>query len=267
MTTFDAGGPAGTFCWIDLNAPDMQAAVAWYGELFGWRFELAGADGGPPYGMFLLDGDIVAGVGQMSDEMKRAGVPPVWNNYVAVQDCGEIEKRVVELGGKVVVPTMKVSDAGTLAFFTDPGGASFAVWQAGEHCGGERFNDPGCLSWNELATRDITGAKAFYGGLFGWSFDDTQPVPGVNYTVIKIGARDNGGFIAMNEQWGDMPPHWMAYIAVSDVDAAAVKVDATGGKVHVPPTDIAVGRFSVVADPQGGIFTMIELSQARRAEG
>lgn len=249
----------GVFCWVDYMARDMPAAERWYSELFGWEVVRGDTGGGPPYAMFVKHGKLVAGLGQMSDEMKASDVPPTWNDYACVEDAAATVTKAVELGGTVVVPAMKVMEAGWLAFLTDPAGAHFAVWQPLEHHGAQLVNEHGALSWNELATPDVAQAKAFYGPLLGWRFVD-QPMGGFDYTVIKVGERDNGGFMPMTgPEWAGVPPHWMTYFAVDDVDAIAEKVKATGGKICVPPQDIPPGRFSVLEDPQGAVFTAITL--------
>jgi predicted enzyme related to lactoylglutathione lyase len=247
----------GQFCWIDLVAHDKKAAMGWYAEIFGWEPRDLDTRGGPPYAMFHLRGKVVAGVGQMSDEMKAAGVPPMWNSYVSVDDAAAIEARARDLGAKVVVPAMSVLEAGRLAFFEDPTGASFAVWQAGEHQGASLLGEPGALCWSELATRDVPAAEAFYAGLFGWEYVKA-PTDGVSYLTIRSGGRDAGGIIGMDTQWEGIPPHWAVYFGAADVNATVERIQAAGGKVHVPPTDIQVGVFSVVSDPQGGTFSVIQ---------
>jgi hypothetical protein len=58
----------------------------------------------------------------------------------------------------------------------------------------------------------------------------------------------------------DVPSHWMVYIAVEDCDAAAARVESLGGAVMVPPNDIPPGRMAVCNDPQGAVFSIIELN-------
>ena len=94
--------PPGLFSWVDLIAHDLEAATRWYGELFGWTQTNAGKGGGPPYVMFEKDGQVVAGAGQMSEEMKAAGVPPIWNDYVTVEDCAATQARAVTDGCRSV---------------------------------------------------------------------------------------------------------------------------------------------------------------------
>ena len=259
----------GEFCWIDLTAHDMASARDWYGQLFGWSYhDMPTSGGGPPYTFCMKDGAVAAGMGEMNEPMKAQGIPPMWNSYVASVDCAATEAGVKRLGGTVTVPTMEVPGHGKLAFFLDPEGASFAAWQdLSTDSPGILVQDHGSLSWNELMTRDPSKAREFYGALFGWDFAD-MPMDGVDYTVIKHKGgdrkeQDGGGFMPMTDRKFDgIPAHWMVYFAVDDCDATTAKVQGSGGSLMVPPTDIPVGKFSVVADPQGAGFSLITLKDA-----
>lgn len=118
----------------------------------------------------------------------------------------------------------------------------------------------GVFSWNELLTRDVEAAKAFYGGLLGWTLED-RPMPemGMTYTLATVGGAPVGGIMAIPPEAGpDMPSAWGSYVSVDDVDAAAKKAVELGGKVYKEPTDIpGVGRFCVIADPQGAVLGLI----------
>ena len=250
----------GEFCWIDLAAHDLSAAADWYGGLFGWTCAMQETPGAPPYG-FLMAGDaVVGGIGQMADEMKAQGIPPMWNSYVCTADCAATEARVKELGGTVTVPTMDVPGHGKLAFFLDPEGASFAAWQSTNDDGaGILTGEPVGLCWNELMTRDVGKARGFYAALFGWSYADV-PMDDITYTLVKNADKDAGGIWPMSgAQWEEVPAHWMVYFAVADCAATAAKAEETGGQVLVPPTEIAVGMFAVIKDPQGGAFSLMTL--------
>ncbi len=119
----------------------------------------------------------------------------------------------------------------------------------------------GVFSWNELMTRDVAGAKAFYGGLLGWTLED-KPMPemGMTYTLAKVGDTPVGGIMAMPPDVGpDMPSMWGSYVNVDDVDATAQKAVELGGTVYKEPTDIpGVGRFCVIGDPQGAVLALIK---------
>ena len=121
----------------------------------------------------------------------------------------------------------------------------------------------GTFCWNELSTNDLEAAKKFYTELLGWSLQ-TSDAAGMAYTEIEAGGRRIGGMYQQTPECGPaMPPHWMAYVAVDDVDALAARVESLGGQVRVPPMDIPnVGRFAVIADPAGAAFSIIKLSGA-----
>lgn len=253
----------GEFCWVDLAAHDLGAALAWYGELFGWSHQMVPTPGGgPPYAFVMQGEHAIAGAAQMSDEMQAQGIPPMWNSYVATDDCEAFEAKVKELGGTVTVPTMEVPGFGKLAFFLDPGGASFAAWETTSSAGpGMLVNEPCGLTWNELMTRDSDQAKSFYGALTGWTYEKV-PMGDVEYDLLKRDGQDAGGMMKMTApEMAEVPPHWMLYFSVADCDEIASKVTATGGKVVVPPMDIPVGRFALLGDPQGAMFSVITLSE------
>ncbi|MEQ9322613.1 MAG: VOC family protein [Polyangiaceae bacterium] len=259
MTTIETYTP-GQFCWVDLNAKDFDAMAKWYAELWGWTLETDPTPMGR-YGIFSKDGQPVAGMGEMSDEMKAGGMPSVWNSYVCVEDCRATVAKAKELGGEILFDTHETpNESGTLAFLKDPEGAVFALWQPGNHIGARRVNEPGSFSWNELAVRDIAKAKAFYGELFGWQATDMESGP-AKVTMFENAGRPNGHALQMTEEWEGMPPHWSVYFAVADTDATVKQIEALGGKVHVPPFDIPQGRIAVVANPDGATNYLIKLAQ------
>ena len=157
----------------------------------------------------------------------------------------------------MTVPTMDVMGYGKLAFFLDPGGASFAAWQNVGDSDGVLVGEPNAFCWGELMTRDLAGARAFYGELFGWEYAD-MPMGDFDYTIVKHADTDAAGMMPMDQpQFDGVPPHWMVYFEVADCAAVADRASASGGTVMVPPTDIPVGTFSVLRDPQGGAFSII----------
>ncbi|HEX8246779.1 MAG TPA: VOC family protein [Pyrinomonadaceae bacterium] len=121
----------------------------------------------------------------------------------------------------------------------------------------------GEVCWTEIATNNLEACKGFYSELFGWKIEQSNAFSSDEMQYLEIGTDEGcktGGMYQMGKEYGDAPPHWMSYVAVDDVDAAASKVWELGGKVCVPPTDIPnVGRFCVVNDPTGATFSMITL--------
>ena len=117
----------------------------------------------------------------------------------------------------------------------------------------------GAFCWNELGSTDAEAAKKFYTELFGWKLKESQAA-GMAYSEIVVGGREVGGIYQMMPEQGNMPSHWMPYVAVDDIDASARRVGELGGKVCVPPTDIPnVGRFCVINDPTGTTISLIKL--------
>lgn len=118
----------------------------------------------------------------------------------------------------------------------------------------------GTFCWNELATKDLGAAKRFYTELLGWKLHESTAA-GMAYNEIVVGDRHIGGMYQMTEEDGSGPSHWMAYVAVDDVDGKARQAAELGGKVCVPPMDIPnVGRFCVITDPTGATLSLVKLS-------
>jgi predicted enzyme related to lactoylglutathione lyase len=244
----------GTPSWVDLSTPDPDAAKRFYGELFGWDAEDAGPveeTGG--YGMFRLRGKLVAGVGPLMDPNQ----PAVWSTYISTDDADATVARAKDAGGQAIVEPMQVMDAGRMAVIAHPAGGIVGIWEPARHKGAELVNEPGSLAWNQLHTRDQDGATSFYNAVFGWSKGDFGGAP-----VFNLGDRGVAGMMDMPPGTPDeVPAYWMTIFATDDADATAAKAGELGGQVPVPPGDIeGVGRFAVLADPQGVYFGVIALS-------
>lgn len=116
--------------------------------------------------------------------------------------------------------------------------------------------------WFDLMTTDTEAAKAFYTEVIGWKTQQWADAnPQMPYTMFAVGDAPLGGVMALPEDARKMgaPPHWIAYTVVADVDASAKLAEKLGGKIYAPPTDIpGVGRFSVLADPQGATFAIFK---------
>ncbi|QDT63998.1 VOC family protein [Calycomorphotria hydatis] len=250
----------GVFCWVDLMAKNAEEAQNFYTELMGWDAITQDTEGGPLYVIYQKDGKQLCGMGEMMPEMLASGMPAVWNSYVCVDDAGAVAAKATELGGTVVMPVMDVMTAGRMAGLQDPQGAYFFIWQPNEHIGAELVNESYTWGWNELMTKDADGSRQFYGDLFGWTFDEGAEN---GYQVIKhpeAGGGMNGGLLPMTPEMGDHPPCWCVYFSVDNLSATLEKLKSLGGTVAVPPMKVDVGEFSVVADPQGGHFNLIQLS-------
>jgi uncharacterized protein len=265
---------AGVPCAVDTSQPDPEAAIGFYGGLFGWEFE----DVMPPeserrYFVARLRGLDVAAVGSTAEGGPQT---PMWNTYFWVDSADETASKVRDAGGGVLSEPVDVPpDAGRTAVFTDPEGAVFRVWQAKENKGAQLVNEPGSLNLNGLNTRDVEGAKAFYGSVFGWRTIDVNGFE--MWTLPGFGdflERDNpdlrkqmadadapegfedvvGSVNPIADDQPDTPAHWSVTFAVADADATAAKAAKLGGKVIVAPFDAPWVRMTVIGDPQGATF-------------
>lgn len=253
--------PHGTFSWMDIALPDPDRGKAFYSAMFGWEWTDVPAPHNMTWTIFNQDGKSVAGLWAEQPGMRPEGVPPYWNSYIATTDLDATAERAKGLGATILLPPMDLMEAGRMAMAQDPGGATFFLWQAGQHGGSEVMHSPGAMTWNEFYTRDLEATQSFYSGLFGWEWM-TMPMPQDGaYHVAHLGGANVGGTLVIDENWGDVPSHWMVYIQVEDADDAAAKVTSLGGDICVPVTKIPVGRFAVVNDDQKGTFTIFEPSE------
>ncbi|WP_329285017.1 VOC family protein [Streptomyces sp. NBC_00691] len=257
-TDFVPGSP----CWLDLGAPDVPAAAAFYGGVLGWDYESMGEGEDMEGGMFRSDGKIVAGLGKLTEKGARSA----WMIYYSVADADATTRAVEEAGGTVRVAPTDLDEWGRMAQYSDPLGGEFAVWQPGSHKGVEQVDTPGSLSWVELYTSDAEAAKRFYGSVFGWQYS-AMPMPGgeVTYTIITPAGlpeeRMHGGLMQVSE--ADLAlahgrPYWHPVFAVADCDAAVGRVTASGGNVQMGPDDAeGVGRLAVCLDPSKADFVVL----------
>jgi len=243
---------------VDLATTDPAGAKAFYGELFGWEAEDMPAGEAGIYTMLSLGGDEVCALYELDAERREQGIPPHWFSYVSVEDADATASRARELGGMVYGEAFDVLDAGRMAIIQDPTGGVLAAWQPRAHIGARRVNDPGCLTWNELQTRDPETTATFYSGLFDWTTEPIEEDGELAYVTLKNVGSSNGGMLPMSEQHGDAPSYWLAYFTVPSCDGAVARVLELGGEVLVRPLDIGAGRISVVRDPQGAVFALFE---------
>jgi uncharacterized protein len=244
----------GSFCWPELATTDAGGAKKFYTTLFDWSFEDSPAGPDMIYTMLKKKGKSVGALYKLGAEQK--GIPPHWNVYVAVASADATAKKAKELGGKVLMEPFDVMEFGRMAVIQDQQGATICIWEARKHIGAEVINEPDSLCWAELDTTDTNSAQKFYTGLFGWGAKVSE-----EYTEWQRGGTSIGGLMKIPKEWGPVPPNWLVYFMVSDVDATTKKAGSLGGQAIVPPTDIPkTGRFSVIRDPQGAVFASFKPS-------
>ncbi|MFG3346160.1 VOC family protein [Streptomyces sp. NPDC048018] len=261
-TDFVPGSP----CWLDLGAPDVPAAAAFYGGVFGWEYEPMGEGEAADGGMFRKDGQVVAGLGRLTEEGARSA----WMIYYSVPDADATTRAVERAGGTVRVAPRDYGEVGRTAQYSDPLGGQFAVWQPGTVKGAERVDEPGSLFWTELYTPDAAAAKRFYGDVLGWWFSDMElPGGGGTYSLVTPAGqpeeRMHGGLMEMpaeNLALAQGRPYWHPVFHVEDCDAAVARATAHGGSVQMGPEDAeGVGRLAVCLDPSNADFVVLTPSR------
>jgi uncharacterized protein len=273
--------PGGVPCWVETLQPDPQAALDFYGPLFGWEFAGPGPMPGDPPGQYFVaqvGGRDVAGIGSLPEPSGGPATAPAWITHVRVDSADEAAERAREGGGRVLAGPLDVPPAGRLAVAEDPAGAQFCVWEAHNREGAQVINESRAWSMSMLHTSDPAQAATFYGAMFGWQAEafgrpeaqlslwrlpgyvggePQQPVP---RDVVAVMAGDGGNGSRGAGSPGDGSPHWSIDFWVDDADLTAAHAEELGGGVVVAPHDTPGFRSAVIADPQGAIFSINALA-------
>ncbi|MCW1969874.1 MAG: VOC family protein [Anaerolineae bacterium] len=253
MTTHTQKKTPGTPTWADLMTTDPDAAREFYGKLFGWTYFMSGPEFGY-YSNAALGNNVVAGLGPIPPDTT---MPAAWTVYLASDNVDADSAKVSELGGQVVTPPMTIGEFGRMVICVDPTGAVFGMWESNQHIGAVITDEHGTMTWHEVNSREAAKAKDFYCALHGQT---SQLMPTMEYYMLNLGSKTVAGVLQMDAQWEGIPPHWMVYFAVNNTDATIEQTVALGGKMLVPAFDTPFGRVSVLADPQGASFSVIQLS-------
>lgn len=259
MSAHTASHTPGMFTWIELATSDQAGAKSFYTSLFGWTADDSPMAPGGFYTMFRLNGKDVGGGYTLMPDQVAMHVPPNWLVYVAVESADAAIEKTKQLGGTVLAGPIDVMDLGRMAVLSDPTGAVFAVWQTKKYSGIDIIGADGTFSWADLNTSDPKRAGEFYSALFGWHLDKGENDPEGGYLHIKCGEHFIGGIPPAQALQPGVPPHWLIYFHASDCDALSNKAKSLGANVRFGPVTMEnVGRFAIVADPQGAYFSLFQ---------
>ncbi len=243
----------GTPSWFELSTNDENGALEFYSAIFGWVDDPQPIGENWLYHMQKLNGLEAAAIYQQQAEERNLGVPSHWNTYFTVTNADDAVAKVQQAGGTVLFGPMDVFTAGRMAMLQDRQGAAFAVWQPQDHIGCRVKGEPGAIMWNELVTTDQKDATDFYTRLLGLGSGSMEGP--MEYTLLKASGDDVAGVMQITEDMGPVPPNWMVYFGVANVDDTTSQAESLGAIVLVPGTDIpGIGRFATIQDPQGAVF-------------
>ncbi len=260
MTTHTEPWPAGTPCWVDLMASDLGRTQAFYRDVLGWTYSESQSEYGG-YCNALLGGRAVAGLSPTMEGME--GSPHVWSVYLATDDISAHAAKAADAGATQVYEPMQVGSYGSMGMWNDPTGATFGMWQAEEHTGFRRVDEPGTVAWCDLMTGDPDSARGFYASVFGYEYqdigDDSMP-----YAMFSVpgGERPAGGIGGPDPSTDGAQQGWGVAFQVEDVDAAAERVRRAGGSITAEPSDFEYGRMAVATGPDGETFVVMTPSES-----
>ncbi len=243
---------SGRFYWHELAARDVEAQKGFYGELFGWS--MRSSDMGPMgiYTVASAGGTEIAGITKARDGKTS------WLAYCTVKSVDDAVARAKAAGAKVETPPMDIPEIGRFAVLVDRQGARIAPFRPVAESAESK--DPpglGTFCWNELVTQDPASAVAIYRDTFEWTTEDKDMGPMGTYTILKRGDVQAAGI--MKAMMPKAPSQWLGYVVVSDVDAAFAKAQRLKGTALLPPAEIpGIGRFAVVADPEGASVALFK---------
>ncbi|KXP09478.1 glyoxalase [Tsukamurella pulmonis] len=265
MTAYHAqpGAPV----WIDLMTSDVEAAVQFYGAVFGWEADPAGPDFGG-YRNFRVNGNLVAGL--MAPEDGGEGPGDVWSTYLRTDDAEATLAAAVDAGASIIVPASDVGDLGRFGFFVDPVGAAIGVWQPGTHPGFVERGVPGTPYWFDCMSRSYDASGAFYRTVFDWTLHEIGsggkegsfgPDRYSQVLVGPEGAQDGVAGIMdaaplfESGVFGEATPSfWQVYLTVEDTAAAERRIVDAGGEILRAAEVTPWATMGSAKDPGGAVF-------------
>jgi hypothetical protein len=199
----------------------------------------------------------LGGVYDLPEPAKKMGAPSHWTAHVEVADADKACAQAKELGGKVYVEPHDIPTVGRYGVIADPQGATICVFKPAHPMEPHDTTKANEFCWHELMTSDHEKGFAFYKTMFGWEKKDEFDMgPMGKYWLFGQGDKTYGGMMTKPADM-KMPPAWIYYVEVSDLDAAVERAKSKGGKLVNGPMDVPGGtRIAQLFDPQGAFFAL-----------
>ncbi|WP_420884054.1 VOC family protein [Micromonospora sp. CPCC 205547] len=216
---------------VTLVTADVDAARAFYADLLGWTYTDS------------ADGTAALAGGQPAAELRVGDGPARWWTTFAVDDADVVRDAAARGGARV--------DGDDIH---DPFGGAFRV-RVGSPVG---VPGPGRPCWYEYMTTVPGDVERFYADTLALRATVPPGAPDDSYALLISGGRPVAGRLALPAPLDTLlPTGWLVYFAVADPDGAAEQAQRHGGRLLVPPRDVATGRVAALADPTGAVFTVI----------
>jgi len=247
------------FVWHELMTSDAKAAIQFYTHVVGWTTQsFGGEEGDSDYQMWVGSQGPLGGVTHLPEAARKMGAPPHWMANVSVADLDTTVARVREFGGNVLSGPHDMPGVGRFAVIADPQGATISAFQPETLMSPKDASQPGAFGWGELYATDQHAAFQFYHQIFGWAKEGTFDMgPMGEYVLFGNDGKQLGGMMAKPKDM-PMPPAWMYYIYVADLDAALERATSSGAKLLNGPMPVPGGaRIAQFIDPQGATFALL----------
>ena len=251
MTPEVAERTPGRFVWYDLITDDIDAASAFYGDLFGWEFEDVPEHPGE-FQLIRHNGVAIGGmVYHARDHADSAETQ--WIGSLSVTNVDSAVAVVRAQGGTVYAGPKDVPLRGRVAVVADPQGAVLALVRTPDGDPAERQPAIDDWLWQELWTTEDSTSLLFYRDMAGFDHE-TLELPAGAYHVLKYQGRAYAGLAQL--PWDSVPPVWLPYVRVEDPQAIADRVEELGGRVILSPDQIQSREAAVIEDPTGGALAV-----------
>ena len=262
-----SGEIPGKFVFAELVTPDLAGAERFYGGLFGWTFRDI------PirrlrYAEASVDGHNVAGL------IERPLPPgsthrPDWLPFVSTPSVDTAVTIASNNGGRVLYAPRDIPGFGQEAVLADPQGAVFAVLSSASGDPADSDTAAGDWIWSSLLTPDPDAAATFYGKLFPYQAFPAPDSDGVHHLIV---AAEYFSRASINSLPAGLPPNararWLRFVRVADVNEAATRAVALGGRILAQPhVDREGSSVAILADPAGAAFGVMAVPDDAPAEG
>lgn len=254
----------GHWIWSELFTADVEAAKAFYGEVFGWRFETYGQRG-RQYTLVSNGETPVAGMlhhADSADAARRAS----WVAVLSVADVDAAVQRAEANQGAVLVTARELAGRGRVAVLADPELARFAVLTPTGGNPPDVFPPNGSWLWRELWAQSGRDMAAFYRDIGSYVVEPKGELAGLREWHLVTDGFPRAGIIEVERD--DLPSTWLQYVRVADLEGTLEKVRRAGGRVLVSPSpDVRAGRVAVFVDPLGAAIGIAEWPEPEPAGG
>jgi predicted enzyme related to lactoylglutathione lyase len=244
----------GHFVWYEHLTKDPAAAIAFYGDVIGWKTQPFPMN--PEYVIWMGSQGPLGGVMKLPEEAAKMGAPPHWAGHVQVADVDATAALTKSLGGRVYKEPMDIPTVGRFAVIADPQGAVIMIFKPNSAMTLHDGSKEGEICWRELLTSDSAAAFTFYAQVFGWEMVQEMDMGAMGtYRIFGIEGKRMGGMMTI-PKGAPMPPAWLYYTETADLEAAIGRATKNGAKVLNGPMPVPGGSIAKMMDPQGAAFAL-----------